>query len=431
MADRVIRVGQLGCGIVGSAVLRMLESNASDISQRVGARIEVTRVAVRNVSKERDVPAGTGQKITTDAHGLVVDPDIDLIVEVMGGIEPARTLILDALKAGKPVVTANKELLASLGNELFEAADAGGLDLRFEAAVAGGIPLIRPLKEGLAGERVRKVMGIVNGTTNFILTRMTQDGMEFGEALAEAQRLGYTELDPTADIEGYDPAAKMAILASIAFNTRVVGGDVYREGIDNVTAQDIAYAKRLGYAVKLLGIAEEQDGEIAVRVHPAMIPQTHPLASVNENLNAVFIEGVNVGELMFYGRGAGGPPTATSVVGDVCDAARNLLFGGRGLGCTCYAEKKVRPMETTFAQYYMLLSVADRSGVLAAVADAFGRNDVSIASVWQEGYGVQAQLVIITHRAQERDLQATVRTLRDLDAVTKVESVMRVEGGEA
>jgi homoserine dehydrogenase len=431
MPDRVIRIGQLGCGIVGSAVLRMLADDAFDIEQRVGARLEVVKIAVRSPAKERDVPPGTERLYTTDPHEVVRDPSVDLVVEVMGGIEPARTLLLEAIGGKKHVVTANKELLASLGRELFDAADANGTDLYFEAAVAGGIPLIRPLKESLAGERVRKVMGIVNGTTNFILTKMSEEGISFAEALAEAERLGYTELDPTADIEGFDPAAKAAILASIAFNARVVAGDVYREGIADITAQDIAFAKRLGYTVKLLAIAEMQDDEIAVRVHPAMIPSEHPLASVRDNLNAVFVEGEHVGELMFYGRGAGGPPTATSVLGDVIAVARNLLTGGRGVGCTCYAERTVRPMEAMFAQYYILLDVADRPGVLAKVATAFGQNSVSIKSVWQEGLGDQAQLVLITHRARERDIQATLHELRGLDVVTKVTSVMRVEGGEA
>ncbi|MFN2614787.1 MAG: homoserine dehydrogenase, partial [Actinomycetota bacterium] len=281
-----------------------------------------------------------------------------------------------------------------------------------------------------AGEHIRKVMGIVNGTTNFILTKMADQGLEFGDALAEAERLGYTELDPTADIEGFDPAEKAAILASIAFNTRVVSGDVYREGIAAITAQDIAFAKRLGYTVKLLAIAEEQDGEVAVRVHPAMIPNEHPLASVRDNLNAVFVEGESVGELMFYGRGAGGGPTGTSVVGDILDVARNLISGGRGPGCTCYADKRVRSIEGMYAQYYILLDVADRSGVLARVAHAFGDNDVSIKSVWQEGHGDEAQLVLITHRAREGNLQATLHTLRALDDVTKIASVMRVEGAE-
>lgn len=428
---RVIRVGQLGCGIVGSAVQRMLAKNASDIEQRVGAQIETVAIAVRSLTKERDVPGAVIPLFTTEPHEVVSNPDVDIIVECMGGIEPTRTLLLEAIANGKHVVTANKELLASLGQELFDAAEAKGVDLSFEAAVAGGIPLIHPLKESLAGEQIRKVMGIVNGTTNFILTRMADDGLEFGEALAEAERLGYTELDPTADIEGFDPAAKAAILASIAFNARVVSGDVHREGIADITAQDISYAKRLGYTVKLLAIAEDQDGEIAVRVHPAMIPNKHPLASVRDNLNAVFVEGDDVGELMFYGRGAGGGPTGTSVVGDILDIARNILSGGRGVGCTCYSQKKVRSIEQMYSQYYILLKVADLPGVLAAVARTFGDNNVSIKSVWQEGIGEEAQLVLITHRALERDLQSTMGALRHLDEVTKIASVMRVEGGEA
>jgi homoserine dehydrogenase len=428
---RTLRIGQLGCGIVGSAVLRLLDRNAEVLAERIGARLEVARVAVRTLAKERDIPERMRPLLTTDPHAVTTDPDVDIVVEVMGGIEPARTLLLEAISSGKHVVTANKELLASLGAELFDAAEGKGVDLYFEAAVAGGIPLIRPLKESLAGERVRKVMGIVNGTTNFILTRMSEEGCSFAEALAEAERLGYTELDPTADVEGFDPAAKAAILASIAFNTRVVAGDVYREGIADVTASDIAFAKRLGYEVKLLAIAEEQDGEVAVRVHPAMIPATHPLAAVRDNLNAVFVEGETVGELMFYGRGAGGPPTSVSVVGDVATVARNILSGGRGPGCTCYRSARIRPIDEMRSQYYILLNVADRPGVLAAVAGVFGRNNVSIASVWQEGIGDGAQLVMITHRARERDLQATLHGLRELDVVTKVASVMRVEGGEA
>lgn len=409
----------------------MLSANAADITQRVGTELTVARVAVRSLSKKRDIPAAMESLLTTDPREVVDDPDIDVVVEVMGGIEPARSLILDALRNGKRVVTANKELLASLGKELFDAADASGLDLRFEGAVGGGIPLIRPLKEGLAGEKIRKVMGIVNGTTNFILTRMSEEGLEFGEALAEAERLGYTELDPSADIEGFDPAAKCAILASIAFNSRVVSGDVYREGIANVTATDIAFAKRLGYEVKLLAIAEEVDGTIAARVHPAMVPKDHPLAAVRENLNAVFVEGDNVGELMFYGRGAGGGPTATSVVGDICDVARNVTRSAKGIGCTCYLNKPVRPMDDAFSQYYMLLEVEDQPGVLASVAAAFAGNNVSIRSVWQDGLGDAASLVIITHRAQEKDFQATLNALRGMSAVSRIASVMRVEGGEA
>lgn len=421
----------LGCGIVGSAVVRMLTANATDIAARTGARIEIGAIAVRSLGKERDVPPGTEALFTTDPHAVVAAPDVQIIVECMGGIEPARTLLLEAIAGGKHIVTANKELLASLGQELFDAAEAAGVDIYFEAAVAGGIPLIRPLKESLQGERISKVMGIVNGTTNFILTRMAEDGLDFAEALGAAERLGYTELDPSADIEGFDAAAKAAILASIAFNTRVVSGDVYREGITEVSAQDIAFAKRLGYTVKLLAIAEEQDGEVAVRVHPAMIPDAHPLASVRDNLNAVFVQGERVGELMFYGRGAGGGPTGTSVVGDILTVARNIRTGGRGAGCTCYARKPIRSIDGMYSQYYLVLDVADEPGVLASVAHVFGGNDVSIGSVWQEGIGDDARLVLITHRAREADVQATLTVLRGMKEVHRVASVMRVEGGEA
>ena len=428
--DGIVRVGLLGCGHVGSALVRLLRENRALIAARAGVHLDVTRVAVRNVARVRDVELADGV-LTHDAESVVGATDVDVLVEVIGGIEPARSLILEALKLGKPVVTANKELIANVGKELFEAAEASGVDLLFEASVAGGIPLIRPLRESLAGERISRVMGIVNGTTNFILSQMTEEGSSFADALSEAQQLGYAERDPTADVEGFDAAAKASIIASIAFGARVVAGDVYREGIADITQQDIAFAQRLGYTVKLLAITEEQDGEIAARVHPAMIPNHHPLASVRENLNAVFVEGERVGELMFYGRGAGGGPTGTSMVGDIIDVARNIISGGRGVGCTCYADKKVRPIEHTYAQYYILLNVADEPGVLAVVARAFGDHDVSIKSVWQEGIGDEAQLVLITHRALERNLQATLQTLRNLKQVATIASVMRVEGGEA
>ncbi|HZI36978.1 MAG TPA: homoserine dehydrogenase, partial [Acidimicrobiia bacterium] len=316
MEAPVVEVGLLGCGNVGSALVQLLHDDADGIARRTGLRLRVARVAVRNTAKERDVDLPEGV-LTHDAEAVVTDPAIDVVVEVIGGIEPARSLVLDALKAGKPVVTANKELLANVGAELFEAAATAGVDLLYEASVAGAIPLIRPLRESLAGERIRRVMGIVNGTTNYILTRMSEQGASYADALAEAQSLGFAERDPTADVEGYDAAAKAAIIASIAFGVRVVAGDVYREGISGVTAADIAFARRLGYVVKLLAIAEQVDGEVAVRVHPAMLPETHPLAAVRESFNAVFVEGDAVGELMFYGRGAGGMPTAGAVLGDL------------------------------------------------------------------------------------------------------------------
>jgi homoserine dehydrogenase len=419
----------LGCGNVGAAVVRLLGDHADDIGRRAGCRLEVTRVAVRHLDRDRRVPLDRS-RFTQDGGSIVDDPDVDIVCELLGGVEPARSLILRAFDHGKPVVTANKELLANHGRELFDASDARGLDLYFEAAVGGGIPLIRPLKESLTGERVRRVMGIVNGTTNLILTRMFDEGHAFGEVLAEAQRLGYAEADPTADVDGYDAAAKCAILASIAFNARVVASDVYREGISTVTSEDIEFARRLGYVVKLLAIAELDGERIAVRVHPAMIPAGHPLASVRDAFNAVFVEGPNIGELMFYGRGAGGDPTATAVVGDLVSVARNLLAGARGVGCTCFHERTIRPMSEMEGQYYILLRVEDRPGVLAEISSVFGRNLVSIKSVWQEGVGADAQLVFITHRAREGAFQQAVKELRGLAVVHEVRSILRVEAEE-
>jgi len=429
MSERKIRVGLLGCGNVGAALLRLLDEHGDDIAMRSGCRLDVTRVAVRDVARERSVPLAP-ERFTTDGASIVDDPEIDVVVELLGGVEPARALILRAFAAGKPVVTANKELLANHGKEIFDAAEEADVDLAFEAAVAGGIPLIRPLKESLAGERVARILGIVNGTTNFILTQMSAHGWSFEDALAEAQRLGYAEADPTADVEGFDAAAKIAILASIAFNARVVAGDVYREGIGRVTAQDIADAQRLGYVVKLVAIAELEDEAISARVHPAMIPASHPLAAVHDAFNAVFVEGGKVGELMFYGRGAGGDPTATAVAGDLVGVARDVATGGRGIGCTCRLTRPIRPMDDTRDQYYLNLHVEDRPGVLAEVADRFGANGVSIERVWQEGAGDEATLVFITHRTREGAFQETVRSVRDLAAVRAVQSVLRVEGEE-
>ena len=429
MSERIIRIGMLGCGTVGAATIRLLHEHAGDIAMRAGCRVEVTRVAVRDLDRERAVPLQR-EAFTTDGASIVDDPEIDVVCEVLGGVEPAKGLLLRALANGKSLVTANKELLATEGKDLFDAADAAGLDLLFEASVAGGIPLIRPLKESLAGERVARLLGIVNGTTNYILTQMTEHASSFDDALAEAQRLGYAEADPTADVEGFDAAAKCAILASIAFNSRVVAGDVYREGITGVTALDIADARRMGYVVKLLAIVELDDGEISARVHPAMIPQAHPLASVRDAFNAVFVEGDKVGQLMFYGPGAGGDPTATAVVGDLVTAARNRVTGGRSMGCTCALDRRIRPMDDTRGQYYLNLHVADRPGVLAEIAGDFGHNGVSIERVWQEGAGDEATLVFITHRAQEGALQKTLQELRESPAVRSIASVLRVEGEE-
>ncbi|MBJ7425401.1 MAG: homoserine dehydrogenase [Ilumatobacteraceae bacterium] len=425
---RVVRIGVLGCGNVGAAFVRLVEQQSSVIEQRTGVRLEIVSVAVRNMSRDRDVQLSEGL-LTRDAHSVVADPNVDLVVEVIGGIEPARELISSALAAGKPVVTANKELLANVGTELYAAADAAGVDLLFEAAVAGGVPVIRALRESLRGEPVSRVMGIINGTTNFILTKMTEEGADYAAALSEAQHLGFAERDPTADVEGFDAGAKAAILASIAFGAKVVAGDVYHEGISRVTAADIAVAKRLGYVIKLLGIAERDrvSGEIAVRVHPAMVPNTHPLASVRASYNAVFIEGDAVGSLMFYGRGAGGNPTASAVLGDVIDAAVNLVKGTHGTIGT-FAKAVIRPIDETTAEYLLSLEVTDKPGVLHAVTGAFAAHGVSIRAAEQEGIGADARLVFITHEAKESDVQATVRQLREMEVVKQVGGLLRVIG---
>jgi homoserine dehydrogenase len=411
--------------------VQLVGAQADVVERRTGLRLEVTRVAVRNMSAPRDVELADGV-LTRDSHGLVADPDVDLVVEAIGGIEPARELILEALAHGKPVVTANKELLANVGAELYAAADAAELDLLFEAAVAGGIPIMRALRESLHGEPIRRVLGIINGTTNFILTKMTDAVAGGGEAdyataLAEAQRLGYAERDPTADVEGFDAGAKAAIIATVAFGAKVVAGDVYHEGISRITGAEIAIAHRLGYVVKLLGIVERENGDISVRVHPAMVPIDHPLASVRDSFNAVFVEGDFVDSLMFYGRGAGGAPTASAVFGDVVDAAINLRSGTHGsLGALEAAT--VKAIDETSAEYLLGLDVIDRPGVLHAVTGVFAAHGVSIRVAEQEGNGPDARLVFITHSARESDVQATVRELRELDEVLSVGGLLRVIG---
>ncbi len=424
-----VRVGLLGCGNVGSALARLVDEHADLITARAGVAIEISRVAVRDITKARDVVV-PADRFTDDAAGLVRDPDIDVVVETMGGVDPARALITDALRAGKPVVTANKELIARHGPELFSVAAEAGVDLLFEASVAGGIPLMRPLRESLAGDRIRRVMGIVNGTTNFILTRMSEDHMSFADALAEAQRLGYAEPDPTADVEGGDAASKAAIIATIAFGARVGVDAVYREGISGVTEDDIDSAAILGYAVKLLAVAEELEGGISVRVHPAMIPVHHPLASVRGAFNAVFIEGEAVGELMLYGRGAGGGPTASALSGDLIDAVKNLVSGAKGATIGELVDRPMLAIDETESQFYLLMEVADRPGVLAAIASVFGEHGVSIKSMEQRGMGDDARLVFVTHRARESALSATLESIRHVESVHRVGSMLRVLGDE-
>ncbi len=446
MSDPVktVRVGLLGCGNVGAAVVELVRAEADAIETRVGLRFEITRVAVHSVTKDRGVDLA-GIDLTTDAASVVVDPDIDVVIESIGGIEPARALIVDALAHGKPVVTANKELLANVGAELFAAAEEAGVDLLFEAAVAAGIPLMRPLRESLVGEPISRVMGIVNGTTNFILTKMSDEGASYGDALAEAQSLGYAERDPTADVEGFDAGAKAAIIASIAFGAQVVAGDVYHEGISSVTTSDIDFAKRLGYVVKLLAVAERIDSggsdsggsgsepdavpEVAVRVHPTMVPVTHPLASVRDSFNAVFVEGGAVGDLMFYGRGAGGAPTASAILGDLIDASQNLRKGTfASIGTLQRA--RLCPIDDIATAYYLNLRVKDQPGVLSTVAGVFGAHAVSIRSMEQEQLDDGAALHFITHQATERDLRATLTDLRALEEVHDVATMMRVIDGE-
>ncbi len=422
-----LRIALLGCGTVGSEVVRLLHSSGDDLAARVGAPLEIAGIAVRRLGRSRDLPVAD-DLFTTDAAALVARDDVDLVVEVIGGLEPARGLILAALAGGKSVVTANKALLAEDGATLHAAAAARGADLYYEASVAGAIPLLRPLRESLAGDQISRITGIVNGTTNFVLTRMDETGAGFADALDEATALGYAEADPTADVEGFDAAAKAAILAGLAFHTRVVAADVHREGITEVTAADVASAKAMGCVVKLLAIAERDGAAVSVRVHPAMIPRSHPLGSVREAYNAVFVEAASAGRLMFYGPGAGGSPTASAVLGDLVAVARNLLSGARGAGASDYAELRVRPIGEVVTRYHISLDVADKAGVLAAVASAFAEHDVSIRTVHQEGHGDDASLVVVTHTATDAALTAVVEQLRGLDSVRAVASVMRVEG---
>jgi len=430
-SPKPVRVALLGCGVVGSQVARLLHEQAGDLAARVGVPVELAGVAVRRLGLARavDLP---DELFTTDAAALVARDDIDVVVEVIGGIEPARTLILSALEHGASVVSANKALLAEDGSTLFAAAEKAGRDIYYEAAVAGAIPILRPLRESLAGDRVTRVLGIVNGTTNFILDRMDTSGAGFDEALEEAQSLGYAEADPTADVEGFDAAAKAAILASLAFHTRVTAADVHREGIAEVTASDVASAAEMGCVVKLLAICALEDGPagpaVSARVHPAMIPRSHPLASVHEAYNAVFVESEAAGQLMFYGPGAGGAPTASAVMGDLVSVARNHLADVRGVGESSYADLRVVSMGETQTRYHVQIDVDDKAGVLAAVAQAFAEHGVSIQTVRQEGRGDDAQLVVVSHRASDADLAATVETLRGMANVRDVSSVMRVEG---
>ncbi|MFI6489860.1 homoserine dehydrogenase [Streptomyces sp. NPDC050564] len=431
MRTRPLKVALLGCGVVGSEVARIMTTHADDLAARIGAPVELAGVAVRRPSRVREgIPADL---ITTDATALVKRGDIDVVIEVIGGIEPARSLITTAFEHGASVVSANKALLAQDGAALHAAAVENDKDLYYEAAVAGAIPLLRPLRESLAGDKINRVMGIVNGTTNFILDKMDSTGAGYQEALDEATALGYAEADPTADVEGFDAAAKAAILAGIAFHTRVRLDDVYREGMSEVTSADFASAKAMGCTIKLLAICERaaDGGSVTARVHPAMIPLSHPLASVRGAYNAVFVESDAAGQLMFYGPGAGGSPTASAVLGDLVAVCRNKLSGATGPGDSAYTQLPVSPMGDVVTRYHISLDVADKPGVLAQVATVFAEHGVSIDTVRQQGRqdgGGEASLVVVTHRASDASLNGTVEALRSLDTVRGVASIMRVEG---
>jgi len=423
---KTISIGMLGCGVVGSQVARLLQSDEQELSERSGALLVLKKIGVRsNAPREGIDPS----MLTTDLNSIVSDPEINIVIEVMGGIEPARTLILEAIKNKKSVITANKALLATHGHELFNAADAAKVDLYYEAAVAGAIPIIRSMRESLAGDQITRVMGIVNGTTNYILTKMTEEGRDFNDVLKEAQRLGYAEADPTADIEGHDAAAKAALLASLAFHSTVTIDEVYCQGISAISIDDINAAKAMGSVIKLLAIAElTVKDEISVRVHPVMLPNSHPLASVRNAFNAVYVESESAGQLMFYGRGAGGAPTASAILGDLVAVTRHRAYSTVGYGESDYADLDIAPVSEVQSQFFVRLHVADKSGVLASIAQVFASENISIQTVRQAGLGKDAELIVVTHSATEAALNACVKKLTDMDIVSKVESVIRVEG---
>ena len=421
-----IKAALLGAGTVGGGVYKLVERRAAEMPDKVGAELKITKVLVKNLQKKREgIPS---EVLTDDWEGIIHDPEISIVIELMGGVEPARTYILQALEAGKNVVTANKDLLAEHGQELMEAAERNHRDLCFEAAVGGGIPIIRPMKECLAGNEITEVMGIVNGTTNYILTKMTQEGWDFDDALKEAQRLGFAEADPTADVEGLDAGRKMAILASIAFHSRVTFKDVDVKGITKITAKDIQYAKEFGYTLKLLGVARNEEGKMEVGVSPMMIPSTHPLANVNDSFNAVFVHGDAVDDAMFQGRGAGEFPTASAVVGDLISVARDMQYDCCGrIGCSCYKNLSMKPAGEARHKYFLRLIVEDRTGILAGVAGVLGNNGVSINQVIQKPAvdGV-AELVVITDKVETRHLNDALMIFGEMSMIREVASVIRV-----
>ena len=426
MERAVRKIALLGMGTVGGGVYEIIERQKEEMPFKIGAALEVVKVLVRNKAKYADrIPA---EKLTDVWEDVIGDDSIDIVVEVMGGIEPARTYIKAALEKGKHVVTANKDLMAMHGHELLELAGEHHCDLLFEAAVAGGIPIIRPLKQCLAGNNITEIMGIINGTTNFILTKMKEDGMDFGEALQLATDLGYAEADPTADIEGYDAGRKLAIMASIAFHTSVTFDDVFTEGITKITAKDMRYAKEMGCSIKLLGIAKNTETGIEVKVHPTMIPENHPLAAVNDSFNAVFVHGDAVDDAMFYGRGAGALPTGSAVVGDIMDVARNMLFHCNGrIGCSCYKNLPIKQIGDTTSRYYIRMRLEDRAGTLAAMAGVFAENDASIAILLQkETIENDAEIVVVTHEVAEKKFMDAIKKFSSMEMVKEISSIIRV-----
>lgn len=430
MSERVIKAALLGLGTVGTGVYKVLKNQEEEMTAKIGCKVEITKILVRNIEKAA-AKLGDTALLTNQWEEIVNDPEIEIVIELIGGINPARDYILQALNAGKHVVSANKDLIAVHGHELLEAAHSNKVDFLFEAAVAGGIPIIRPLKQCLAGNHMTEVMGIVNGTTNFILTKMTQEGMEFKDALALATELGYAEADPTADIEGLDAGRKVAILASVAFNSRVVFNDVYTEGIAKITSKDIRYAKEMGRDIKLLGVARNTEDGIEAYVCPMLIPSSHPLATVNDSYNAVFVHGDAVEDAMFFGRGAGELPTASAVVGDIFDIVRNIMIGCCGrIGCTCYKEIPVKKMENTHNRYFLRLKVEDRCGVLAEMTAIFAKYQVSVAQIIQKDTKVEgcAEVVVITEKVREGDFRTAIEEIRNRDSVRKISTIIRVYG---
>ncbi|MCL5058763.1 MAG: homoserine dehydrogenase [Actinobacteria bacterium] len=424
----IIKIGFLGLGTVGSGACKILAGNAESIAKKVGARVEVAKILVRDPKKRRGIEVDRSL-LTEKPWEVIGNSDIDIIVEVMGGTQPAKDYVIEAIKRGKSIVTANKDMMAIHGKELFSAADEYGTDLLFEGSVGGGIPIIRPLKHCLAANRLQEVIGIINGTTNYMLSKMTAEGSDFAEVLREAQQRGYAEADPSADVEGFDAARKLSILASIAFNTRVTLNDVFVEGISGITSEDIAYARELKYIIKLLGIAKDTGDGVEARVHPCFIPQTHPLASVNDVFNAIFVKGDAVGDVMFFGRGAGDMPTGSAVAADIMEAARNRVRKITGISCTCYEEKKIKDIGDIESKYYLRLKVKDRPGVLASIAFALGEKNVSIASVLQKHTdGDMAEIVLVTHMVRERYIQGALEIIEQLTAVGEICSMIRVEG---